>query len=75
MTINDTGNLSDWLADYGNGTAQPAAITILFTWPDTGDAAASVSGYVTNVSLPIGVDQSFTATFSFTGTGTLTFTP
>ena len=75
VTINDTSNLIDWLGEYGDGTAQPAAVTILFTWPDTGSAAASVDGYITNVSFPVGVDQSFSATFSFTGTGALTFTP
>lgn len=75
VTINDNSNLIDWLAVYGDGTAQPSAVTILFAWPDTGAATASVSGYITNVSFPVGVDQSFSATFSFTGTGSLSFTP
>jgi len=75
VTINDTSALADWLDAYGDDTAVPPPVTILFTWPDTGAATLSVSGFITNVSMPVGVDQAATITFSFTGAAGITFTP
>ena len=75
VTVNDTTALTDWLAAYGTGTALPSTTTILFTWADTGAATISVTGYITNVTLPSGIDTSFTASFNFKGTGAITFTP
>lgn len=75
VTLNSTTALSDWLAAYDDGTPPTGTTTILFTWPDTGAAALSVTGFITNVSLPVGVDASYSAAFSFKGTGAITFTP
>lgn len=79
VTINDDGSLADWLADYGVGTdvsPLPSAVPIIFTWPDTGNAALTFNAYITDVSFPVGVDQAATVTFNFTGSQAVTsFTP
>jgi hypothetical protein len=75
VTINDTGALADWLDDFGDDSDLPAPVTIVFTWPDAGNALVSVLANITNVSLPVGVDQAATITFTFTGTAGITFTP
>lgn len=75
VTINDTTALADWLTAYGTGAALPASTTILFTWADTGAASISTTGFITNVTTSIGVDQSLSLSFNFTGTGAITFTP
>lgn len=76
VTINDTGALADWLADYGTDAALPSAVPIIFTWPDTGSAALTFNAYITDVSIPVGVDQAATITFNFTGSQAITsFTP
>ena len=79
VTINDTTALTDWLTAFGTDTYGtpniPTTKTILFTWADTGAATISVTGYITNVTLPSGIDASFTASFNFKGTGAITFTP
>jgi hypothetical protein len=75
VTLNSTTALSAWLGAYDDGTPPTGTTTILFTWPDTGAATISITGFITNVSLPVGVDASYSAAFSFTGTGAITFTP
>jgi len=77
VTINETGSLSSWLTTFGTDSAIPSAVTIVFSWPDSGTAAAlTFTGYITDVSFPVGVDQAATATFNFTGSQAVTsFTP
>lgn len=79
VTINDDTALGSWLTAYGVGTeaaALPSAVAIIFTWPDTGSAALTFNGYITNVTLPAGIDQAATITFNFTGSQAITsFTP
>lgn len=72
VTINDTGALADWLSDYGTDAALPSAVAIVFTWPDTGNAALTFNAYITDVSFPVGVDQAATVTFNFTGSQAIT---
>lgn len=74
FTINSTTPLADLLGDFGDGASAPGSINLIFTWPDSGSAAVTVSGFITNVTFPVGVDQSFTATVSFTGNAALSFT-
>lgn len=74
VTINDTTALAAWLSAYDDGTPPTPSTTVLFTWPDTGAATISVTAFITNVSLPVGVDASYSAAFSFKGTGAITFT-
>lgn len=76
VTINDDTALADWLTSYGTGAALPSAVTIVFTWPDTGNAALTFTGYITDVSAPVGVDQAATVTFTFSGSqGITSFAP
>jgi hypothetical protein len=75
VTLNESTALSTWLSAFDDGVPPTPSTTIIFTWPDTGAATISVTGFITNVSLPVGVDASFSAAFSFTGTGAITFTP
>lgn len=75
VTLNDTTALTTWLSAFDDGTPPTGTTTIVFTWPDTGAATISVTGFITNVSLPVGVDASYTASFSFKGTSAITFTP
>lgn len=75
FTLTSTADLNDILAEFGDGSALPTSQTIIFTWPDTGAANISVTGYITNMSFPVGVDQGFTTTISFTGSAGITFTP
>lgn len=72
VTINDTGALADWLSAYGTDAAVPSAVAIVFTWNDAGDAALTFNGYITDVSIPVGVDQAATITFNFTGSQKIT---
>jgi hypothetical protein len=73
VTINDTTALADWLSAYYDGTPPTPTTTIVFNWPDPGAASISITGFITNVSLPVGVDASYSAAFSFKGTGAITF--
>ena len=77
VTINDTTALAQWLSAYGTDTAVPTAVEIIFTWPDAAtDSALTFTGYITDVSIPVGVDQAATITFNFTGSQAITsFTP
>jgi len=79
VTINDTTALADWLTYYGTGQDEDTpvgAAPIVFTWPDTGNAALTFNAYITDVSFPVGVDQAATITFNFTGSQAITsFTP
>lgn len=76
VTINDDTSLANWLTAYGTDAAIPTAVAIVFTWPDSGSAALTFNGFITNVSLPVGVDQAATVTFNFTGSQAITsFTP
>lgn len=73
VTINDTTALADWLADYGTNAAVPSAVNIAFIWPsDAGGYALDFTGYITDVSAPVGVDQAATITFNFTGSQAIT---
>lgn len=73
VTINDTSALADWLADYGTDAVVPSAVSIAFTWPeDAGGYALDFTGYITDVSTPVGVDQAATITFNFTGSQAIT---
>ena len=75
ITITSTDDFSDLVAEFGDGATNPTAQTIIFIWPDSGSANISLDGYITNISIPVGVDQGFTATISFTGSAAITFTP
>lgn len=78
VTLNSTDALEDWLAAYDAGLDDdepPAPVTVIFNWPDTGAASISVSSVLTNVSLPVGVDQAAKSSFSFSGVAGITFTP
>jgi hypothetical protein len=78
VTLNDTGALTDWLAAYDDGLdtdTPPPPVTVIFTWPDTGEASLSVSAVITNVNAPVGVNQNAKWSFRFSGVANLTFTP
>jgi hypothetical protein len=76
VTINDDTALADWLAAYGTDAAVPTPVEIIFTWPDTGAAALTFTAFITDVSLPVGVDQAAVVTFNFNGSQAITsFTP
>lgn len=71
VTINDSTEMSAWLTSYGTSSAIPAAVEIVFTWGD-GAAALTVTGYITNVSASVGVDQAAMLTFNFSGSQSIT---
>lgn len=81
VTINSDTALAGWLTTFGKDVEAvatlPPAVTIVFAWPDSATPAAlTFTGYVTDVSLPVGVDQAATITFNFTGSQAITsFTP
>jgi len=78
VTINSDTALGAWLTAFGKDSdpTLPPAVAIVFGWPDTGTATLTFNGYITDVSLPVGVDQAATITFNFTGSQAITsFTP
>jgi hypothetical protein len=76
ITINDDTLLSAFETAYNKAVGDtPETTAVIFTWPDAGDAAITVTAFVTNVSFTSGVDQSMSVTATFTGTGDITFTP
>jgi hypothetical protein len=67
-------------ADVGHAAIMTAytgktKVSAGFAYSDTGAAVVYSDGYWTNCTVPVAVNGKLSATFSFRGTGALTFTP